>query len=94
MYLTHKRLELHTVPEFLKEAVKIDENGEVASTKLFKAYVSWCDRNGLTAIGRNRFYGEVIACIPSAKRTKVQVANQQLQGFKGIWLNATNTGKE
>lgn len=90
-YLATKRMELHTVPEFLKEMVRTEPEGSVASTKLFKAYSDWCNRNGLTAIGRNKFYGEVSGCIPSAKRTKIMIAGQQLQGFKGICLKEIGT---
>ncbi len=90
-YLSHRRMNLHTVPDFLAELVEVDPAGEVASSKLFKAYEDWCSRNGLNAIGRNKFYGEVAGCIPSVKRTKVQMAGQQLQGFKGIKMRSAYT---
>ncbi len=83
-YLIHRRLELHTVPEFLQEMIQVNSSGTIASVQLYKAYEEWCIRNGLTAIGRNKFYGEVISNIPTAKRTKIPVGQQQLQGFKGI----------
>ena len=93
-YLSHRRMNLHTVPDFLKDMVEEDSACEVASSKLYKAYENWCSRNGLNALGRNKFYAEVAGCIPSVKRTKVQVASKQLQGFKGIRLKVIDDEKE
>jgi len=83
-YLIHRRMELHTVPDFLNEMTIVSSTDAVSSVKLFKTYEDWCIRNGLTAIGRNKFYGEVSGCLPEVKRTKIFSGQQQIQGFKGI----------
>ena len=83
-YLLHRRMELHTVSDFLNEMTIASSADAVSSVKLFKAYEEWCIRNGLTAIGRNKFYGEVSGCLPEVKRTKIFSGQQQVQGFKGL----------
>ena len=49
---------------FLRETVKEDKNGKVESQPLYQSYRNWCQNNGYSPVGANKFKSAVLRVFP------------------------------
>ncbi len=87
-YIAHKKLELNSPVEFLKEKAVLTPSGSVSSTELFKTYTYWCMSNDLKPVGRNTFRSYVLGFNPAILSAKVGTPDSQVRGYKGIMLKS------
>ena len=85
-YLAHKRMELNSSREYLKDETELIETGTVSSVKLFASYCSWCKKNDLPPVGRNTFRSEVLAYSTQILPGKISDSGSIVRGYKGIRL--------
>ena len=87
-YIAHKKLELNSPVEFLKEKAVLTPSGSVSSTELFKTYTYWCMSNDLKPVGRNTFRSYVLGYHSAILSAKVGTPDSQVRGYKGITLKS------
>lgn len=56
---------------FLRETVHSDENGEVESQPLYRSYRFWCEDNGYSPVGANKFKSAVLRVFPDVTYMRI-----------------------
>lgn len=87
--IAHKRMELHSVEEFLQESCVLDTNGSISSLVLSHTYESWCRENDMPPIGRNGFYKGIKNFSKKIQYKKVLYNGKYVNGFCGIRFKGT-----
>lgn len=83
-YLNSRIAALHSVEDFLKDRVTVDEKGSVATAILYDAYKLWVNENALDADDKSEFKEKVLAYKPTIDYKKVGPKNKRAWGFKGL----------
>ena len=85
-YLQSCRMQLHTAEDFIAECCEIKDDAVVSSADLLQAYARFCAVNGLTPVGRNTLFQQVLWHSANIQHKKIKSNGRYLQGFAGIGL--------
>lgn len=73
---------------FLRETVKEAKNGSVESQRLYQSYRKWCQDNGYSPVGANKFKSAVLRGFPGASyERRSNKVHQKTTVIKGIALS-------
>ena len=72
---------------FIEECCILSEDARVFNTDLYTAFLSFCTRNGLEPLPRNKFY-ELLSGIPHVMAKRLRIGSDNRQGHVGIALKA------
>ena len=73
---------------FLRETVHADENGNVESQSLYMSYRNWCQNNGYSPVGANKFRSAVLRMFPDVTYKRVtNEVRQKTTVIEGIAIS-------
>lgn len=75
----------NSVEGFLADCCVMDPESFATNAKFYKAYLAYCDENGLDPYSRNKFY-DMVAPTPGVHRKRAYVGGKNLQVHQGLRL--------
>ncbi len=83
---------INGVKLFLDATVKLKPGHAAPSQFLYDLYKDWAEKGNLRPLGRQHFFGEVMARFPEAERVKTMMDGKRRWAFINLGLIPEETG--
>ena len=62
--------------------------------RLFHAYTAWCAIGRNRALGRNKFYEQIMATFPTVKKARYQNKKEEIDEIRFTGIHLTSVGRD
>ncbi len=84
-FLRSYKLRGNILRGFIEECCILDRQARVFNVNLYAAFETYCERNGIKTLSREKFY-ELLSGVPYVTMKRIRVGNENRRGHVGIKL--------